>query len=845
MKTYRILQVSLIALLLVLRYGGPLRAQTTSPDIFIEAESSPHTTFNEPAAFPGLVSGDRMLRLWKEADPPPDGYFAEYPFTAAQAQDYHVWVAASLPPSTSSFWWRLDDGAWGHITPDTADPVQTYGVSNVMGWIELTRARLAAGPHTLTIRVNERRDNNEHAYLLYLDAVLITPRDVFPHGLVTPADLPRLMPKPPPPVPVPRAGKPGPPMLLGTSVMSDGRNRLVRSLGFTLSQTDSDHLTTNEVTPGHWDWTHADAELAACRRAGLRWQYFPHFHWAPEWYRKTARFVPCTGLRSRRTLPCISIWSPDIVPWFDHGYAAMTQHYGGGPDPVAAIYLGVHGDFGETIFPMGWHPDEKTRFPAENLPVPDFWCGDASARADFRRSMQRKYGTVFRLNSAWGTNLTSFDAVDYPPTAYNGATPITQRRYWLDFIGWYYDSMTRFTGEVCRIARKYFPQSLLMLPVGGGSENLLYAQDTTAIPRIAKQYGVHIRSTHGGYAPFPDGYAGMIKRIATPCKIYGVPHWLEPPGGITPEGEVSRFMEALSCGNWAFWDWGNNPVAAADTFREYQRFFTREQPVVDVALFFPTTDHRLHPETDYPPRLHALGTYLRDVMDYDIVDEELMADGGLDRYRVLLWVDGTVVEEQTLRRVAAWVERGGTLLWCGAQPMQTVEGDSRPGRALLGLSPQGSIVSAQLAAMRLAEGGPAASFLRHREPGQQPMSSGDVRGLDARAVVLATAEGRPAAWAVRRGKGWVIGWAGVPDREQTRRWFAELARDAVYNLSRLDPTKADAREVDRDWDGVYTTLLANGEALLHNFNTAPRTVTIGSVRVTLPPKSLRAVVGGR
>src|ERR1017187_7387715 len=55
------------------------------------------------------------------------------------------------------------------------------------------------------------------------------------------------------PVLVPRAGKPGPPMLLGTSVMSEQDNLLVRSIGFSHAQTDSDHLTVNEPEPGRWD----------------------------------------------------------------------------------------------------------------------------------------------------------------------------------------------------------------------------------------------------------------------------------------------------------------------------------------------------------------------------------------------------------------------------------------------------------------------------------------------------------------------------------------------------------------------------------------------------------------
>jgi hypothetical protein len=178
----------------------------------------------------------------------------------------------------------------------------------------------------------------------------------------------------------------------------------------------------------------------------------------------------------------------------------------------------------------------------------------------------------------------------------------------------------------------------------------------------------------------------MIKRIATSCKVYGVPHWLEPPGGITPEGEVSRIMEALSCGNFGFWDWGQNPVNAADVFREYANHLTQEKPLVDVALFFPTTAQRLCPSNSFPPRLEATGAQLRDVMDFDLVDEELIADDALRLYRVLVWVEGNCVEEQTLKVLAAWVRKGGVIVWCGSRVPETVEGRTRLSSALLGLT---------------------------------------------------------------------------------------------------------------------------------------------------------------
>jgi hypothetical protein len=84
-------------------------------------------------------------------------------------------------------------------------------------------------------------------------------------------------------------------------------------------------------------------------------------------------------------------------------------------------------------------------------------------------------------------------------------------------------------------------------------------------------------------------------------------------------------------------------------------------------------------------------------------------------------------------------------------------------------------------------------------------------------------------------KGWVIGAAGLDQAA-----FNELVRDAAYNLSRLDSTKTDAPEVDTDYDGVYTTLLANGEVILHNYNSEARTNRVSGATVILPPKSLRS-----
>ena len=428
-----------------------------------------------------------------------------------------------------------------------------------------------------------------------------------------------------------------------------------------------------------------------------------------------------------------------------------------------------------------------------------------------------------------------FSRLEYPPAASDAAVTIPAtpegRRYWLDFIQWYCDSMTKFTGEVCQNCPAILSRVAARTSGRGRQRerNVWSGHDRAAEngPPVRRPYPLDPRRLRS----FSARLRWDDQAHCHPCKVYGVPHWLEPPSAIPPDGEVSRIMEALSCGNFGFWDWGQNPVSATNVFREYSNYLTQERPLVDVALFFPTTDHRLRRNSSFPPRLAAVGQELRDVMDFDIVDEELIADEALKLYRVLVWVEGKYVEEKTLKSLAGWVKKGGVLVWWGAEVPETVEGRTDLSSALLGLAQPS----------RWENGGPLEirhpSFLRHLGAHASNRADAAVGETHKRAVVLATAQRRPAIWAMPHGKGWVIAAAGIDQAT-----FNELVRDAAYNLSRLDATKGDALEVDTDWDGVYATLLAGDEVILLNLNPEARSKIVGGTKVVFPPKSLRSVL---
>ena len=101
-------------------------------------------------------------------------------------------------------------------------------------------------------------------------------------------------------------------------------------------------------------------------------------------------------------------------------------------------------------------------------------------------------------------------------------------------------------------------------------------------------------------------------------------------------------------------------------------------------LFFPTTSHLLDNWNKwrsegfgggFPEGLQAYAEDLRDMIDYDVVDERLVSDGLLESYRFLIWPTGTVAEADTLRKIKTWVENGGTLLIAGLEDIRTVEQD--------------------------------------------------------------------------------------------------------------------------------------------------------------------------
>jgi hypothetical protein len=187
-----------------------------------------------------------------------------------------------------------------------------------------------------------------------------------------------------------------------------------------------------------------------------------------------------------------------------------------------------------------------------------------------------------------------------------------------------------------------------------------------------------LRTPTGPSVPF-----FYTKRVATAARFYGLSGFSsEPQDGEAPvEAIASAAFKDLTTAVTMHFDYPPNMFRGKDPIEAERRLWRGKYPQIDTALFFSTTAHRLDDSQrergfkGYPDRLVPLTEGLRDVVDYDVVDERLVSDGALANYRVLVWPVGFTAEATTLSQLRAWVEGGGILVVGALADVATVEGD--------------------------------------------------------------------------------------------------------------------------------------------------------------------------
>lgn len=422
-----------------------------------------------------------------------------------------------------------------------------------------------------------------------------------------------------------------------------------------------------EKEPGKWDWSAYDRNEKGLHENGMQYNVFCWLHFPPKWFMEIPDYVPYRCAEHDQPVQQMSLWAPGTLKAYDRFYRELAAHFG---DKIDFIRLATPAEYGEIGYPNG-----MTNWLVKQEHVHSgYWCNDACAQADFKARMKKRYRTISALNKAWGTAFKSFDRVEYPAMARareNLKDPLEmtpgERRWILDFVGWYYDSQAEFVRKAVGIVRKYFPRKEIIVSMGYGSQNPVYGNDDVGIAKLCRELKVACQ-TPGNIPYF------AMKSLASPCHLYGVPYFTEPPGDMDRNAEVNRIWSDASCGTQTYFDYPQNLLGAKDLFEKYGRYLDGSRALVDVAFFFPTTEHRLRNQ-DWPRAAVKAANALRPCHDYDLVDERMIRDGALNQYRVLVMCEGAIVEKPVLTALEKWIRDGGVVICRGLSSIETVEGD--------------------------------------------------------------------------------------------------------------------------------------------------------------------------
>lgn len=414
---------------------------------------------------------------------------------------------------------------------------------------------------------------------------------------------------------------------------------------------------------GVFEWDYFDRQVSLIKEAGLRWVPFilmgPKYA-APIWWLCDPRHVGLVCLEHGKTSPIDSIWSPGIREQVDRVLRAFAEHYLPW-DVIESVQPGICGDYGESIMPVhgNWPGDYHTHG--------GYWCGGEDAAESLRTAMKRKYGTISALNAAWNSCYPDFASVK--PFLPHKAT---SRTALFDEIEWYRDSMTDFVDFWLATCRRYFPDTPIYMCTGGNEEPE-HASDFAAQAKVCAKYNAGIRLTNECNRFIENFFLTSYTHSA--CEFYGAYLGLEPVGGLTPEGVGARMFGTAVYGNrQIMYYYGNifKMPSGEDTsiydartqrFMEGLPLLTERRTECDTAFFWPGMMGALG--RGIPDGIRPVVSFIRRMATVMPVNERMIADGALERYKLLIMPVSGFASRETLLRIVDYVKSGGVVFAVG------------------------------------------------------------------------------------------------------------------------------------------------------------------------------------
>ncbi len=454
------------------------------------------------------------------------------------------------------------------------------------------------------------------------------------------------------------------------------RNRLplVRALGFNGVESYVKWGLV-ERSPGVFDWSFYDSVVDELEKFDVKW--FPMLvvgagYALPKWFWESKDNVRFKCLEHGLEDDTQSIFYPAQAKYVRRFLTEFGKHYGG-RKALLGVRLGPSGDYGEAQYPalgpgFGFRQTHNHK---------GYWAGDEYAQKSFRNHVRDLYGDIGKLNQAWGASYASYDEVS---TFLPDSTQVRRKR--IDFATWYMDGMSQWCDDWAVWAREALPNNVIHQSSGGWGPLQIGTDYSFQARSMAKVKG-GIRLTNES-DNFPDNFT-ITRMASSAARYYGAALGYEPGGYASKRGVMARLFNAVTTGaEHLFYYQFNlyeNDHAIDAWLRLGNLLDVRSKPVIDVASFYPDTAIKLGDEVlfyRWGSPYFTMARALRSEVDYDYCGEQMILDGALERYKVLVFLWGHITEKPVLERIDRWVQNGGTVI-IPRQPrgyIATVEGDT-------------------------------------------------------------------------------------------------------------------------------------------------------------------------
>ncbi len=409
---------------------------------------------------------------------------------------------------------------------------------------------------------------------------------------------------------------------------------------------------------GSFNWDYYDRQVELIDKVGLKYVPFiimgPKYA-APTWWLDSGEHKGLYCLEHNKCSPVESIWNSFFRKEISRVLESFAKHFIP-MSVIEAVQPGISGDYGEAIFPVlgNWPGDYHTH--------KGYWCGGEDAKQNFRDWVLKKYSSVNELNRIWHSNYqTTEDVTTFLPHK------APSRTAYFDMLDWYRQSMTEYAEFWLKECRRIFRDISIYLCTGG-TEEPEHGSLFSSQAKIASKHHCGLRLTNEGNKFYENFFWTSYAKSA--CDFYGAYMGLEPVGPMTDMGVVARIFGSAAYGNRQIFHYYNNLfdtdgnyLSAADSVKRYLFIIGERKISKALALFWP--GYYAAWNEGMPNNVKDALIFMRKLTNVMPVNEEMILDGALSKYKLLVIPISGFTSSEVLKKIALWVRSGGILLTNG------------------------------------------------------------------------------------------------------------------------------------------------------------------------------------